>query len=279
MGLNARPNIANVRRSRAETSVYSSSIHSSLPATAFATERSRSRSPRQNRTEAQGINIHSNSYSLKNPTRTGQPGHGTRRQPHYPYTAVDQPQYQATAQNWNEQEGLSSRDQRKCHARDRECRRPVNHDTPASPPATAKHAVAMTFVPEQPAERAVAFESSLFQRDDPAVTLDRSCQRMPLSELNISPNISVNRSPDSPPPKYTPHREESFYSTSKPLEKPRVRPSPRPSSPLSYTPSRPVHLSENHPYPNEKQREVVDRAPSQTKRTSRAAFLPRPPRK
>ncbi|KDN36236.1 hypothetical protein RSAG8_10999, partial [Rhizoctonia solani AG-8 WAC10335] len=196
MGFNARPSAANSRRSRVQTSTYSNSSYSNLPATSFATEHSRSRLPRYNHTVAQGI--HLASHSLKVPSRgVVQPRHGTRPQSRYPYTPAD-----ATPQNWNGQELLSGRDHQKRQARDRERSAPINNFPSATPDATVKHAVAMAFVPEQPAKRAIAFESSLFQRNDPSVALPKSYQRTPLSELNLSSSILLPRYPNSPPPKY-----------------------------------------------------------------------------
>ncbi|CAE6401242.1 unnamed protein product [Rhizoctonia solani] len=242
-----------------------------LPATSFATERSRSRTPRRNHPAAQGI--HLTGHTLKVPSRTAQPGHGTRHQPRYSYTPADQSQNHTIPQNWKGQE-RSGRDQLKRQVCDRERPAPVN-DAPRSP---TRHAVAMVFVPHQPAKRAIAFESSLFQRDDPAVAPPQPCQRMPLSELNILlPNrpLGTTGAPKSPPPEYTPHR--TMYprkSTRELSEGSRTSSTPRPLSPLPSTPSRLMRPSEHYVHPREKEREIFERISSQARRLSRATPLP-----
>ncbi|KAH7338759.1 hypothetical protein B0J17DRAFT_717205 [Rhizoctonia solani] len=277
MGLNP-PNADNSRRAGDQICTYLNYTYPYVPAASAIRDRSRSRPPRRNYTVAEGPHLanHSPNLPLKGCT---QPHHSIRRQSHYSYVPASQSRGHVTVQDRNRPTlGLDfSRDQRKRQAPDHKCSEPVG-DARAASRASITHAVAMTFVPKQPAKRAITFESSLFQRNDPSVPPSQSEQHMPLSELNISLNIPPNRYlsmiPDSSldyAARRTNHPRSSVHKP--PLQSCAHPPRPSPP-PLASHPSRCKHDSEHLSQLREKDRDVVDKALPAPRGLSRASAYP-----
>ncbi|CAE6512678.1 unnamed protein product [Rhizoctonia solani] len=182
MGPHPWLNAPNSRGSGVQKCAHSNSTYSYLPAAPIPTDPLRSRTPQRNQAAPRGIHLANHSPKLPPtaPIGLGQPRHGAHHQPHYPYKPASRGQ---TEQNWNDQTLKPSQDQRKRQAPGPERPVSVNKVAP-TPRSPTKHVVAMVFVPKQPVERALAFESSLFQRNDPTPTPAQSYQRVPLSEFN-----------------------------------------------------------------------------------------------
>ncbi|KAJ1302577.1 hypothetical protein OPQ81_002894 [Rhizoctonia solani] len=179
MGLSPRPDAASSCRSGIQTRAYLNGTYPYLPATLVPTDYLHPHSY----TVDEGI--HSINRLPKFPsTKLSQCQYDNRHQSRYPYTPAIQPQVHVSEHNRNAQTFPSHLDRRNRQVPNHSHSASINA-APASSCSPAKRGVAMVFVPEQPAKRAMMFEPSLFQRNDPSAAPQETHGRVPLSELNI----------------------------------------------------------------------------------------------
>lgn len=274
MGLNP-PNTVNSCRTGDQICTYLNSTYPYIPAASTVIGQSRSRPLQRNYAMAEGIPPANHS---PNPPLKGcaQPHHNICCQSHYSYVPAGQRRGHATGQNWNGPALDLSRDQRKHQAPNHKPSEPVE-DTRTSSCASFTHAVAMTFVPKQPAKQAITFQPSLFQRDDPSIPPSESEQHIPLSELTISLNM-LNRHlsrRSNPPFESAAHQAKpSRNSVHKPPRQSGVCPPRSSLPPPALHPLRRKHDSENCFQLCEKDRDVVNKALLNPRRLSRASAYP-----